>query len=204
MAEQGTFEWHQARLGKLTASQISKVLMAPTTQGYQDYQAELITERLTGEPAAHYVSQDMEWGTEHEAQARAMYELTRGVDVVEVGFINHPTYTNSGASPDGLVGELGLVEIKCPRTATHIKTLLTGNIEKKYIAQMQWQMECTGREFCDFVSFDPRLPPEVQLYVQRVERDEEKLTELCTKVIKFLAEIDQMITKLTELKGIAA
>lgn len=192
--EQRTDDWFAARLGKVTASKIADV-MATTKTGpsasRKNYMAQLLTERLTGQKADSYSNAAMQWGTDTEPQARAMYELETGRDVVEVGFIDHPVIAMSGASPDGLVGDDGLVEIKCPNTATHIETLRGAAIDKKYVLQMQWQMACTGRAWCDFVSFDPRLPSAMQLYVARVERDATLIAAMESEVAGFLAEINK-------------
>lgn len=190
MFDQGTTEWLAERAGKVTASALSNVMMAKTAAGYQNYMAQLICERLTGEPVETFKSAAMEHGTETEPQARAFYEMETGLDVVECGFIPHPTLANSGASPDGLVGEDGLVEIKCPQPAKHIKNLMGGTIDKAYALQMQWQMECTGREWCDFVSFNPSFPPHLQLHITRVVRDAEKQAEIKEAVTGFLADVD--------------
>ncbi|MBI1493436.1 lambda exonuclease family protein [Halocynthiibacter styelae] len=196
MTEQRTDEWHTARLGKVTASKVSDVMMKPTTAGFQNYKTDLILERLTGNPTEGFTSAAMEWGTVTEPQARAFYELSTGNEVQEVGFINHPTLEMAGASPDGLVGKRGLVEIKCPNSTTHMKTLLTGKIDSKYIKQMHWQMLCTGRSWCDFVSFDPRLPAEMQIHIKRVELDAEMAQEMTAAVTSFLALVRKEMTAL--------
>jgi putative phage-type endonuclease len=192
--EQRTDDWFAARLGKVTASKIADV-MATTKTGpsasRKNYMAQLLTERLTGQKAESYSNAAMQWGTDTEPQARAMYELETGHDVTEVGFIDHPVIAMSGASPDGLIGDDGLIEIKCPNTATHIETLRGAAIDKKYVLQMQWQMACTKRQWCDFVSFDPRLPSAMQLYVARVERDATLIAAMESEVSVFLAEINK-------------
>jgi putative phage-type endonuclease len=190
---QGSPEWFAARLGKVTASRMAD-LMARTKTGWgasrANYMAELLVERLTGQPADGYESPAMRWGTEQEPFARAAYEFRTDADVALAGFVDHPGIAASGASPDGLVGEDGLLEIKCPNTATHIETLLSGSIPQKYFDQMQWQMACTGRAWCDFASFDPRLPESMRLWVQRVQRDAARIAELEAAVRDFLAELD--------------
>ena len=199
--EQGTKEWLQARAGRVTASRVADIV-AKTKSGpaasRANYMAQLICERLTGSPVEGFKSAAMQWGTDMEPLARAAYEDRHGVLVVETGFVPHPTLAMAGASPDGLVGEEGLVEIKCPETATHLDTLLSGSVPGRYQIQMLWQMACTGRAWCDFVSFDPRLPANMQLFVARVERDEKKLVEISGEVEAFLGELDQKIQKLTE------
>jgi putative phage-type endonuclease len=161
--------------------------------------ADLIVERLTGQKASSFSYAAMEWGTEQEPNARAAYSARTGELVEEVGFIDHPTIALSGASPDGLVSE-GIVEFKCPNTATHLEYLLAGKVPEKYVTQMQWQMACTGAAWCDFVSYDPRLPEHLQMLIVRITRDDKRIAELETEVRKFLAELDDKVTKLKELK----
>lgn len=200
--EQRTEDWFAARLGKVTASKISDV-MAKTKTGYsasrENYMAQLIVERLTNTKAESFSNAAMEWGTNQEPFARAAYEVKTGVLVEEEGFVLHPSIEMAGASPDGLVGTNGLVEIKCPNTATHIDTLLTQKIADKYILQMQFQMACTDRLWCDFVSFDPRMPEKNQIFIKRVERDSKLITEIEGEITKFLGELEQKLTKLEQL-----
>ena len=202
--EQRTPEWHAARLGRVTASRVADVV-AKTKTGYgsgrANYMAELICERLTGTQGAFYSNAAIQWGVEKEPDARAAYEEAVGMFVVEVGFIPHNTISMAGASPDGLVGDGGLVEIKCPNTATHIDTLLSGFVPNKYINQMQWQMACTGRQWCDFVSFDPRMPEGMQIWIKRVDRDNVLIAELEKEVISFLVELQLKIVQLKEKTG---
>jgi putative phage-type endonuclease len=199
--EQGTPEWFAARLGNVTASRVADVI-AKTKSGYsasrENYMAQLICERMTGTVAESYTNAAMAWGTETEPLARAAYESLADVLVDEVGYIAHPTIERAGASPDGLIGLFGLLEIKCPNTATHIDTLISEQVPTKYITQMQWQMSCTGRTWADFVSFDPRLPSGLQMFVKRVEFDAEYVAMLKEEVIKFLTELDAKISKLNE------
>jgi len=198
MADQGTPEWLAERAGKVTASALSNVVMAKTTAGYQSYMAQLICERMTGEPVETFMSAAMDHGTETEPQARAFYELETGLMVAECGFIPHPSINWSGASPDGLVGDDGLVEIKCPQPAKHIKNLMGGTIDKGYMLQMQWQMECTGREWCDFVSFNPSFPDHLKINIERVKRDDNAIRELSGSVASFLADLE---TKMQALEA---
>lgn len=199
--EQGTPEWFAARLGNVTASRVADVI-AKTKSGYsasrENYMAQLICERMTGTVAESYTNAAMQWGTETEPLARAAYESLADVLVDEVGYIAHPTIERAGASPDGLIGVFGLLEIKCPNTATHIDTLISEQVPTKYITQMQWQMSCTGRTWADFVSFDPRLPSGLQMFVKRVEFDAEYVAMLKEEVTKFLTELDAKISKLNE------
>jgi hypothetical protein len=143
----------------------------------------------------------MQWGIDNEAKARIAYEWRYDATVVEVGLIDHPRLSMCAASPDGLVGDDGLIEIKCPNTSTHIDTLLTSTIEHRYVLQMQWQLACTERRWCDFVSFDPRLPEPMQLFVQRVARDDELIATLEQEASIFLREIDETIAKLQRKYG---
>lgn len=202
LIEQGTPEWFSVRLGKATASRISD-LIATTKGGWgasrKNYAAQLIAERLTGTPADTFSSPAMQWGTTTEPEARRVYSFREDVDVVEVGFIDHPSIAMSGASPDGLVGEEGLVEIKCPNTATHIDTLLGQCVPSKYVTQIQWQLACTGRAWCDFASYDPRLPESMRLFVQRLHRDDAEIARLEAYVIDFLGEVDETVAKLRGL-----
>lgn len=199
MLDQRTDGWLSLRSGKVTASAIYKV-MAKTKAGYgadrANYHAQLVTERLTGLPTDGFRNAAMDWGIETEAQARAAYAFSINDPVTETGFHLHPTIADAGASPDGLVGERGLVEIKCPNTATHIATLAGSGIDRKYLLQMQWQMACTERDWCDFVSFDPRLPEPMQMHVRRVERDAELLAEMESEITKFLGEVAATVADL--------
>lgn len=199
MIEQRTAEWHQARCGKATASRIADIL-AKTKTGWgasrANYAAELVAERLSGVQEEGYSNQAMRHGIETEAAARAAYSFRQDVDVSEIGFIDHPSIPMSGASPDGLIGEDGLVEIKCPNTATHISTLLGQSVPAKYITQIQWQLACTGRQWCDFASYDPRLPESMRLFVARVVRDEEAISALEAEVKAFLGEVEATVESL--------
>jgi putative phage-type endonuclease len=204
MDEQRTDEWFQQRLGKVTASNLHKVL-AKTKTGYGadrgHYMTQLVLERITGNRADGYTSAAIQWGIEQEQFARAAYEAYRGVLVEEVGFIPHPTIAMAGASPDGLV-EDGMVEIKCPESKTFLEVILSNNpVESKYFAQMQWQMCCADRPWCDYVVFDPRFPPKAQLFIVRVNRDDRWIEEAETEVKKFLAEVDEKVQALKQKIG---
>jgi putative phage-type endonuclease len=196
-------DWYAARCGSLGASQVHMAI-ARTKTGWgasrDNVMAQLIAERMTGQPQESFTNAAMRWGTETEPQARAMYEIERGVDVVEVGLYRHPTIAGTHASPDGLVGDDGLVEIKCPNTATHIDTLLSQSIDGKYITQMQWQMACAGRAWCDFVSFDSRMPADLQMWVRRVERDDKVISDLEELVAGFIRELENKLARLESLR----
>jgi len=178
-------------------------VVAKTKTGYSasraNYMAELIAERLSGEVAASFTNAAMQWGTEKEPEARMAYEFRTDAEVSQVGFVPHPSIEMTGASPDGLVGDVGLVEIKCPNTATHIDTLLGQSVPGKYIIQMQWQMACTGRAWCDFASYDPRLPEAMRLFVQRVPRDPAMIADLEREVVTFLGELDRKVSELRRI-----
>lgn len=199
--EQRTEEWYAARLGKVTASRVADII-AKTKTGYStsraNYMAELICERLTGVRGDFYMNAAMQWGVEKEPEARAVYEAQTGSLVTEVGFTPHNLIKSAGASPDGLVGNDGLVEFKCPITATHLDTILTETVPGRYATQMQWQMACTGRQWCDFVSYDPRLPEELRLFVKRAPRDESVVSMLEREVQSFLNELNDKLAKLKE------
>ena len=202
--EQRSEEWFAARLGKVTASKVADVI-AKTKTGYsasrENYMAQLICERMTGQKADSFTNAAMEWGTTTEPLARAAYEAFKDVLVDEVGIIEHPFLPMCAASPDGLVSIDGMLEIKCPNTATHFDTLLTGKMPSKYMPQVQWQMACANRLWVDFVSFDPRSPEGLQLFVTRIERDDKYILELEAEVNKFLGELDERIEKLNNLKA---
>lgn len=199
---QGTPEWLQARCGLVTASRISDVLAKIKTgeaASRRDYRAQLVAERISGKPTESFTNAAMQWGTEHEPFARAAYELATDSFVEQVGLIRHPEIIMTGASPDGLVSHNGLVEIKCPNTATHIEYALSGKPPAKYQNQMLWQMECTGREWCDFVSFDPRMPEDMRLFIVRFDRDQKRIDDMKDEVINFICEVEEEIQRLYKL-----
>ncbi|EIK1667531.1 YqaJ viral recombinase family protein [Salmonella enterica] len=205
--EQRTDAWYQARLGKVTASRLADV-MAKTKSGYaasrQNYMAELICQRLTGKPEEEFTNAAMMRGTELEPVAREMYALNEFDAVIsEVGLIDHPTIAGFAASPDGLVNDDGLIEIKCPNTWTHLQTLKTGVPKRQYLLQMHAQMMCTGRKWCDFVSFDDRLPPELAYFKTRINFDEVLAEEIEQEVVKFLTELETEIQNITHQESAA-
>lgn len=195
MIPHGTPEWYAARLGKATASRMADVC-AMTKSGpgasRANYAAELICERMTGQVGDHYQSAEMRRGAEIEPIGIAAYSWEFAeFDIEPGGYLDHPTIGMAGASPDALVGDAGLIEIKCPNTATHIQTLLTGRVPMKYETQITWQMAVTGRAWCDYVSFDPRMPVELRLSCTRIQRNDEAIALLEAEVRAFLAEVDQ-------------
>ena len=201
MIEQGTEEWKAERCGKVTASRIAD-LMATTKSGTSAsrarYMGELVAERLTGIPREGFTSAAMQWGTDTEPRAVASYTLATLTNVQPAPFVSHPEIGRAGASPDGFVGDAGLVEVKCPETHTHIETLRTRKVPDRYVKQIQWQLACTGRQWCDFVSYDPRMPDHMRLWKKRVMRDERAIAEITEAVREFLAELDATVAELRE------
>jgi putative phage-type endonuclease len=199
--EQRSEEWFQARLGKVTASRVADVLAkikSGESASRRNYKIQLVSERLTGERQETYINQAMQDGIDREFYARERYVQQYG-EVEEVGFIQHPTL-EAGASPDGMVGTDGILEIKCPMGSTHTETLMTQEVPNKYVPQIQFQLLVTGRKWCDFVSYNPMFPENLQLFVKRVEADPVYQKELESEVKQFLSEVDDVINKLKEIK----
>ena len=192
MIEQRSEEWFKARLGKITASSVADVL-AKTKTGVSasrgNYLIKLAIQRVTGQIEESYTNDAMQWGIDNEDQARVAYEVASGNFVDQVGFVDHEIIDWFGCSPDGLVNNDGLVEIKCPNSATHWEYFKTKEVPKKYFIQMQAQMSCTNRKWCDFVSFDPRMPEKSQLLIIRVPRDNTFIGIMETEVMEFLMEV---------------
>ncbi|QZN96404.1 lambda exonuclease family protein [Symbiopectobacterium purcellii] len=206
--EQRTDEWFAARCGNVTASRLSDV-MAKTKSGYsasrQNYMAELICQRLTGKLESGFANAAMQRGTDLEPIAREMYLLNQfDAEVTEVGFIPHPGIVGFGASPDGLVGNDGLIEIKCPNTWTHLETIKTGKPKNQYLLQMHGQMMCTGRKWCDFVSYDDRLPPDLAYYQLRIHQDDKLVAAIEEALTQFLAELEREFEVIRNLAKVAA
>jgi putative phage-type endonuclease len=201
MVQQGTMEWRLLRAGKVTASRVADVI-AKTKSGYsasrENYLTELVIERF-GVISEGFTNAAMQWGTEQEPFARSMYELNTGVIVSEIDFIDHPTIQMAGCSPDGLVGEDGLLEIKNPNSATHFSYLVDGVVPEKYKPQMAWQITTTKRKWCDFVSFDSRVPEGLQYFQIRYVPEAGYIEHLEDEVKKFLIEVD---ARYQELKRI--
>ena len=214
--DQRTDEWLQARAGKVTASRFKDVLSRNKPTAAQAkagepgnpsadrtrYLWQIVTERLTGQPVQMPDAAPLRWGRENEDAARTAYLFTSSAKLTETGFVAHPTLA-CGASPDGLLsddsdpdGMFGLIEIKCPwNTQVHLETWLNG-MPEDHQAQIQGQMWLTGRTWCDFVSFDPRMPADLQLYVQRVKGDPEFQARLEREIIAFSAEADEIVSRL--------
>lgn len=197
--EQRSADWFSARLGRATASKfadaVSKLKSGKPSEKRQTYAIQLVAERLTGQPTPHFTTAAMQWGIDNEPAARVEYAWQKEIEVAEVGFIEHPSIA-AGASPDGLVGADGLVEFKCPSSTRHVETLL-GGMPEDHLPQVQGQLWITGRAWCDFVSYDPRMPKELQLYVQRIERDDAYINNLDAEIRTFLSDVDALIAKLT-------
>ena len=202
---QGSEAWHKARLGLVTASRLVDVMAkgrgGNPSASRSNYEAELIASRLTGNPPEAFSTVAMQWGIDTEPAARATYELMRDVTIEEVGMVLHPTIEGAGCSPDGLIGEDGLIEIKCPNISTHMQTMLTESIPRKYMVQMQFQMACTGRAWTDFMSFDPRMPEHLSVFIKRVYRDEDMIKELEIAALEFLTEIEETMKALDKKYG---
>lgn len=202
MIEQRSAEWYAMRCGKVTASRVADVV-AKIKNGYSasraNYAAQIIVERLTGTVAESYVSEPMQFGIDNEAEARDAYCFYQGVSVEPAGYVDHPTIPMAGASPDGYVGDDGLVEIKVPNSATHIDTLLGKSVPGRYVTQIQFQLACTERKWCDFVSYDPRMPEHLRLFVQRVHRDDEAIAHLEAETRSFLMHVDAKVAALNQL-----
>jgi len=190
MIDQRSPEWFQARLGKATASKFYDIYKGDRLAGWKNYRAELVVERITGNPAESFTSAPMQWGIDTEPLARLRYVLATKNQVEECGFFEHKSIT-AGASPDGLIGVDGGLEIKCPNSATHIQTLRTGKVPDMYMAQIQGGMWITDRKWWDYVSFDPRLPDNANLFIIRVNRDDIYIGSLETKIKQFLKEVDE-------------
>ena len=208
---QGSADWFDVRAGRVTASNVWKVMdylnqtEAEKKAGIRresaqraNYRAELIAGILTGQAQEHYVSDAMLWGQAQETLAATEYELQTDADVSAVGFVYHPSIDRAGASPDRLVGKDGLLEIKNPNTTTHLKWLLAGVVPEEHKPQMYFQMRCTERDWCDFMSFDSRLEPRYQKFIVRLHADEAAMDAIDAEVIKFLAEVDAVIEQLKE------
>lgn len=202
--EQGSEEWKRLRLGRVTASRVADII-AKTKSGYSasraNYMAQLIAERLTDTVTEGFTNAAMQHGTETEPEARCAYEFYQAAVVEQVAFVEHPRINDAGCSPDGLVGNEGLVEIKCPNTATHLDTLLGQSVPGKYLTQMQFQMACTGRKWCDFVSYDPRMPENMKLFVKRVDRDDKAIKEIEDEIAGFLLEMAVKLSQLNSIYG---
>ena len=209
MLHQGTDEWRQARCGSVGASDAPKVMRRVKSGGYSadrdSLMAAKVLERLTGVPVEIPKTFAMLQGTAREPEARLLYSMVRGVEVEEAGLVPHPFVNGSHASPDGYVSDtVGLIEIKCPLPAAHLDTLLSETISNDHIVQMQWQMACTGRHWCDFVSFNPDFPGPMQFWSKRVERNPGFIGELEREITQFIKELEQKVERLSRRYAMAA
>lgn len=203
---QGSPEWFTERCGKVTASRIADVLAkgrgGEESASRKNYRAELVCERLTGKKTEGFTTKAMADGVDREPIARALYESKYAVFVDEVGFVPHPSISMSGASPDGLVGDDGAIEIKSPQMATHIDYFKAGVPVSKYIPQMAWQMACTGRKWVDFISFNPEFPDYLQLFVVRYHRDDDYIRQVESQVKLFLDEVSNEVELMRNINGL--
>lgn len=203
VAQPYTDEWEKERLGKLTASRFFDAIDQLKNGGWKkarwDYMLELVAERLTGMRKEKYLNGPMLWGVETEPQALAVYAKKRG-EINPGHFVNHPTLAMSGATPDGFVGDDGLVEVKCPNSDTHVATLLQKIVPDEYLTQALWQLACTGRQWCDYLSYDPRMPPALRAAVIRIERDRKQITRLEALAVDFLTEVESLTDALRDGK----
>ena len=204
--QQQTAEWLQMRIGAVTASRMNDVMAklknGNPSQARKDYAAELVCERLTNRASEHFVSRAMEWGIDNEPLAKAAYELEFDVQLQSGGLAMHDRIKWLMASPDGLVGDEGLAEFKCPTTATHIEYFTAGVVPEEYRWQMYCQMACADRKWCDFVSYDPRLPASLELFVRRLERNDEIIAKMEAEVERFIGEVEDSIIALSKSKAI--
>lgn len=203
--EQRSAEWFAARCGKVTASKINDVMAklksGGEAAGRRNYRVQLAVERLTGQPAESYMNGAMQWGVDNEDSARESYSFLTGLDVGQVGFIDHPTVAMAGASPDGIISTDGMCEIKCPNSANHVDWMLAGKVPPEHVNQMQFQMDCAGRSWNDFVSYDPRMPIDLQLFVVRLERDDQLILSIREEVQLLLEEVAEMVQKLEAIRA---
>lgn len=194
---QGTDEWKAARAGLVTASRMTDVVAKIKTgeaAARRDYRAQIVAEILTGRPQEDgYINAEMQWGIDQEPIGCSAFEIATGALTDQVGLVLHPRIERAAASPDRLIGSDGVLEIKCPKTATHLQYLMDGVLPSKYEPQVMWQLACTGRAWAEFASFDPRLPEKLQLFRVRVPRDEKRIAALEAEVESFLADVDRML-----------
>lgn len=194
---QGSDEWKAERVGKITASRVKGIDAKPQKgKALNATMLTLLSERLTGEIEEFYVNAAMQWGIDHEPDAIAAYENITSEFVVGCGLIMHPTIAMSGASPDGLIADDGLLEVKCPNTTTHLNTLLAQQVPEEYMPQITWQLACTGRKWCDFVSFDPRLPELIQTVIIRVLATDVDIASIENEVIACNEKLNEIIDNL--------
>jgi putative phage-type endonuclease len=205
---QGTDEWRQARCGSIGASDAPSVVRRVKSGGFsadrENLLAVKVLERITNTPVEPYRSAAMLQGTAREPEARMTYALVKGVEVEQIALVPHPFIQGAHASPDGLIGLDGLVEIKCPMAAQHLDTLLNGQISSDHLTQMMWQMACTGRAWDDFVSYSSDFPGPMQIWIKRVHRDAKLIAELEREISQFVKEIDRKVTELSRRYAMAA
>ena len=212
---QNTPEWLMQRIGMCTGSKVADVIgrkkqtkaqiekgeVAEYLKGRDDYMWDVVVERLTGRATDHYISPAMEHGTDTEPLARAAYETAMDVDVKHGGFFVHPQMEWFGASPDGLIGTDGILEIKCPTTRVHLQYLKDDEIPIDYAPQMLAELACTERKWCDFVSYDDRLPANMRLFIKRFERNDALIAGMEAEVKTFLEDVILRLGELAERFG---
>jgi putative phage-type endonuclease len=197
--EQGGELWKRARIGRVTASNIADVMAKGKSGeaiGRYKYKVKIVAERITGVAQESFSNAAMEWGVEQEPFAAMAYDVSRETMSERTGLWVHPDINWLGASPDRLVGEDGLLEIKCPNTTTHLTNIFENRVPSEYIKQIQCQLWVTGRQWCDFVSFDPRVGKRNELFVCRVQRDDSLIETMRTEVLQFLSEVDSLVNQL--------
>jgi putative phage-type endonuclease len=210
--EQRTPEWADLRVGRVTASRIADVMTVlakkkngetPEAAPRRNYRAEIISESLTGESAEDtYTTPEMRWGIANEPYAIELYGTYTQTLVEPGGFHTHEDIDRFGVSPDGLVGDDGMLQVKCLKTANHLDLILTGEVPREYFVQIQAELACTGRKWCDFVGYDPRLPVHLRLFICRIERNEEEIANIEAHVRQFLAEVDATLAKLQPINEV--
>jgi hypothetical protein len=204
---QGSELWAELRCGDVTASRAADVIAMiekGKNKGQEkaersDYRTELICERLTGIPYQHVITREMQWGRDHEDAAADAYASHTGAPVARCGYVIHPTIARFGSSPDRWVGDVGLLQIKCPKTNTHLEWMMAGTIPVKHVAQMLAEFSCDpARQWCDFMSFDPRLPEHLQKFILRYHRDDKLIVGLEAEVRHFNLEIERVMQSLPQ------
>lgn len=196
MIPEGTIDWLKARVGLLTGSRMADAMSVLKSGDFSAKRKtllrQILQERLTGFAVDHYVTPAMQWGLDHEQEAKDEYEAASGNLIQKAGFALHPMIEFFGATPDGLIDHDGCLEAKCPTTDTHLEYFLAGKIPAEYKPQMVCEMLCHRRQWCDFVSFDPRLPKRQRLFIRRYQPTPQEFAEVESAAIKFLADVEKM------------
>lgn len=192
----GTAEWVKARIGIVTASRLGDVMAKRKDKQEaaprRNYMRELVAERMTGFAIDHYVSPAMQWGLDYENEGKEYYEALSGNLIEPAGFILHRSIADFGATPDGFLSPDGVFEMKAPTTSTHLDWIIDGKVPPEYKPQMLGEMMCTGRQWCDFSSYDPRMPENKRLFVRRYEPTAAEFAEIEDAVRAFLLDLDRL------------